>query len=276
MIIVVLIVLGLVFGSFVNALVWRLHEQETRDKKANQTSSEAYSILRGRSMCPCCHHTLAAKDLVPVLSWLGLHGRCRYCHKPISSQYPAVELLTGFLFVLSYVVWPYGLDTLGVLLFVLHSVAVVLFMALAVYDLHWFLLPNKLVYPLIAVAVLQVGLLAIWRHDWNLVWAPVLAVAVIFGLFWGLFQASRGEWIGGGDVKLALALGLLAGSALRAVLVIFFASLIGTAVGLPDLMSKKGNKKRHRVPFGPPLLLAAYIVILFGSQMVTWYEGIIY
>ncbi len=106
----VVAVLGVIFGSFVNALVWRLHEREELRAQLTELSSrkrfsvkrlnalssrlQALSVWRGRSMCPHCDHELAAKDLVPVLSWLSLRGRCRYCGKPISRQYPAVELLT--------------------------------------------------------------------------------------------------------------------------------------------------------------------------------------
>src|SRR4051812_13278636 len=100
MIIAVLIVFGLCLGSFVNALVWRVHEQEAA-KKPNKK----LSVLNGRSMCPHCEHELAAKDLIPVLSWLSLGGKCRYCHKPISKQYPLVELLTALLVVGSYIWW---------------------------------------------------------------------------------------------------------------------------------------------------------------------------
>ncbi|HEX7368051.1 MAG TPA: prepilin peptidase, partial [Candidatus Saccharimonadales bacterium] len=147
MIIVVLTVLGLIFGSFVNALVWRLHEQEGKSKKSRQQ----YSILNGHSMCPNCHHELAAKDLVPVLSWLWLRGKCRYCRKPISWQYPAVELMTGLLFVGSYLWWPLSLQGVGLFQFVVWLGFIVGFMALAVYDLRWFTLPNRIVYPLIAL-----------------------------------------------------------------------------------------------------------------------------
>src|SRR5580700_9634934 len=120
MIIVVLAVLGLCLGSFVNALVWRLHEQsnpkqKTKNKKqkAKQLSANELSILRGRSMCPDCHHQLAAKDLVPVISWLDLRGKCRYCHRPISIQYPLVELATAGLFVFSYFFWPLAFNGVG-------------------------------------------------------------------------------------------------------------------------------------------------------------------
>ena len=104
MIVLILFVFGLIFGSFVNAYVWRF-------KKRKNWVSE-------RSICPNCKHVLRAKDLVPVLSWLSLRGKCRYCKKPISAQYPAVELFTALLFALSYAFWPYSLTLLGWLAFI--------------------------------------------------------------------------------------------------------------------------------------------------------------
>src|SRR5690606_2157613 len=103
MIIIFLAILGLCVGSFVNALVWRLRMQESSGKKK---SDRKMSISRGRSMCPHCRHELSAVDLVPVFSWLFLGGKCRYCRKPISKQYPLVELVTSILFIASYVFWP--------------------------------------------------------------------------------------------------------------------------------------------------------------------------
>src|SRR5690348_8244818 len=115
MIVLLLGALGLGLGSFVNALVWRLHEQELAEEepkhkrakgKARQLSAKELSIVSGRSMCPDCHHELAPQDLIPVLSWLWLRGKCRYCSKPISWQYPLVELVTAALFIVSYLSWP--------------------------------------------------------------------------------------------------------------------------------------------------------------------------
>src|SRR5882762_114793 len=108
MIIVVLAILGLCFGSFVNAAVWRIYAQEqVKSKKLQVKKSTNLSIVNGRSVCPHCEHELAAKDLMPVFSWLSLGGKCRYCKKPISRQYPLVELLTAVLFVFSYLYWPF-------------------------------------------------------------------------------------------------------------------------------------------------------------------------
>jgi prepilin signal peptidase PulO-like enzyme (type II secretory pathway) len=140
MIIVFLCGLGLIFGSFVNALVWRLAKQEGLDageptpkKPKAKTSAKKsvattdYSITTGRSMCPQCHHTLAAKDLVPVLSWLSLRGKCRYCGQPISRQYPLVELLTGLLFMVFYLGWPFSLSGLHLVQFVYGLIYIVFF-----------------------------------------------------------------------------------------------------------------------------------------------------
>jgi prepilin signal peptidase PulO-like enzyme (type II secretory pathway) len=222
-------------------------------------------------MCPDCHHTLAAKDLVPVLSWLWLRGRCRYCHKPISWQYPAVELLTGLLFALSYVSWPHLFHGVGLFQFVVWLICVVFFVALAVYDLHWFLLPDRLVFPLTVLVGLQVLVSAVWLHSFAALWQPVVGAGLIFGLFWVLYQISKGQWIGGGDVKLAVALGLLAATPFRAFMVIFFASLLGTVVSIPLLARGKQGLKLH-IPFGPYLLAATYIVVLYGAHISTWYQ----
>jgi prepilin signal peptidase PulO-like enzyme (type II secretory pathway) len=274
MITAIFAVLGVILGSFVNALVWRLHEQEALAGKkgaAVAKKRQALSIAKGRSMCPHCGHELAAKDLVPVLSWVSLRGKCRYCHKPISWQYPAVEIFTGLLFGLSYLSWPFALHGAGLFQFVLWLGVVVLFVALAVYDLRWFLLPNRLVLPTTVLAVIEVVGTAVWLHSFSALWEPAVGALIIFGLFWGLYQVSKGAWIGGGDVKLAVALGLLAATPLHAFMVIFLASLLGTLGSIPTLMHGKSGLKRH-IPFGPHLLAATFIVVLYGADIVAWYE----
>lgn len=328
----IIFILGLVLGSFVNALVWRLREQDklaypelqdtNDDEPVNSTEpaalvipakagiqsklsrsdasssssrhaelvsasrskttgsrnkfgmtkakAEDYSIMRGRSMCPHCHHTLAAGDLVPVFSWLWLRGRCRYCHTRISWQYPVVELMTAALFVVSYVFWPLQLDALGVFRLVLWLIFVTGFVALAVYDLHWFELPDRIVWPLVVLAVLQTLIVFAVERDAGALVQAVLGAAVIAGLFGGLYVVSKGNWIGFGDVKLSLVLGLLAGTPGGAFLVIFLASIIGTLASLPLLLQGKHSLKKQ-IPFGPALLLATFIVVLFGAQIIDWY-----
>ncbi len=264
-------VCGLVLGSFVNALVWRLHEQAEPRKKTARVTKNDLSILKGRSMCPDCHHTLAARDLVPVFSWLLLRGRCRFCRKPISAQYPLIELLTALLLIGGYIAWPFGFGAQGIVQFVFFGIFTVFFVALAVYDVRWFLLPNRLVFPLIGIAAGRVLVLSIWQGDAMAAWSPIAGAAIVYGLFWGLYQVSKGEWIGGGDVKLVIALGLIAGSPVRALLVIFFASLLGTIVSIPLLFRGKSGLAQH-IPFGPYLLAACLIVVLYADRLIVWYQ----
>lgn len=278
--IVLLFVLGVIFGSFINALVWRLAQQEqllkigqrTKGKEQSKRAARDYSILRGRSMCPSCGHTLAARDLVPVLSWVILAGNCRYCKKPISRQYPLVELLTGLLFALVYEAMRHE-QYAGVL--VAYGCAyTVFFLALGMYDLKWFLLPDRLVYPLIAIAGSQVLLLAYLTSDWAILGGAVFGAATVFGIFGGIYAVSKGEWIGGGDVKLAIALGLIAGTPMLGLLVIFLASLLGTTASLPLLVRSRKKGLMTHLPFGPYLLGACFIVLLSGYRFIDWYQGL--
>ncbi len=286
MIILALIVLGLVLGSFVNAFVWRLHEQQKRalqpDKKKRSTTTETdshnLSILTGRSMCTHCGHELAARDLVPVLSYVWLRGKCRYCHKPIEDT-PLAELATPILCVGSYLWWPFDLSasgfSMGRVLFGFWLIVLVCFVILALYDLRWFLLPDKVVVPLSVVAGLDVAVQAVvFGGGWAVITDALWGVACIAGFFYLLYLFSRGTWIGFGDVKLGIALGLLVGGPLPALLLIFIASLLGSVVAVPLMLRGKAKATTH-VPFGPFLLAGAVIVMLFGEQITSWYLSLL-
>lgn len=265
--------LGLAFGSFVNALVWRIFQQDL-PKKKRAASDKDLSISTGRSMCPSCKHTLAWYDLLPVLSWVTLRGKCRYCQVAIGWQYPLVELATAGVFVGSYVYWPYSLT--GILeqtLFALWLIAVVLFMALLVYDIRWMLLPNRLIFPLITVAwAYAVVHIILADQPLKAVLESLCAVAVAGGIFYVLLQISDGKWIGGGDVKLGLALGLLLSTPQQSFLMLFLASVLGLLASLPALALHKYNLT-SRIPFGPFLITATILTVLFGVSIVDWYSA---
>jgi leader peptidase (prepilin peptidase)/N-methyltransferase len=287
-IILILIVLGLILGSFVNAVVYRLHIQ-TRQRKANSSKLKAakhlsstkrankYSIISGRSMCTHCHHELHAIDLVPVFSWLTLGGKCRYCHKSISAQYPVVEILTAALFVISYLYWPTNLGTTifsqSSSIFYFWLIFLIGLVALNVYDIKWFLLPNKIMYPLLGLALIQSLVLVVSKgggtHE---IWQIVLSFAIGGGLFYLLFQVSGGKWIGGGDVKLGWLLGLILAVPSLTLLMIFAASLLGTFVSLPLMVTKKISRTTH-IPFGPFLIAGTIISRLFGAAIINWYRS---
>lgn len=269
--------LGLCFGSFVNALVWRLYQQsktKNRKSKTGKLQSSNYSILKGRSMCPSCKHVLAWYDLIPVLSWLGLGGRCRYCKKPISWQYPVVELAMAVVFVFSYIWWPGGLHHTGDwVLFVTWLAVSVGLLALLVYDARFMILPNRIIYPVFMIAAVGrlIYIIGFAPHKWHdfLFW--MASVAVASGIFWVLFVVSNGKWIGFGDVRLGLITGTVLADPAKSFLMIFLGSILGTLFILPALALGK-KKLTSKLPYGPFLITATFITVLFGSNILHWYK----
>ncbi len=268
MLILIWFLLGLFFGSFVNALVWRVHEQSGKKKKHPELS-----IVNGRSMCTHCKHQLAWYDLIPLFSWLSLAGKCRYCRKPIGWQYPVVELTLAVLFAVSYLLIPDTTqsDLLTGFQFAAWLVILTGFLALIIYDFRWMLLPNRIVYPLIVVAGVLASVNIIFGGGWSLLLATIYSVIIAGGIFFLLFQLSGGRWIGGGDVNLGVIIGLLLQNPLQAFLVLLLASCIGTVVILPGLMLKKITTK-SRIPFGPFLIIATIFVYLVGESLIEWYK----
>lgn len=280
MLVVVLVIVGMALGSFVNALVWRVHEQQAISGKKHPNQADKHrlkrlSILTGRSMCLSCGHELSVKDLIPVFSWLSLQGKCRYCGAQIPDS-PIAELVVPLLFVASYIYWPWLLsDAVSWAIFILWSACLVGFVALTLYDLRWYLLPNRIVFPLAALGLTYRVLLAVQAgHEWlSVLLGGVYGVILLAGLFYLLFVISHEQWIGGGDVKLAVPLGLLAGGPAAALLVLFLASSGGTLAAVPLLL--RGKPLRHaRIPFGPFLISATIVAVLFSGSIVGWYTGL--
>jgi leader peptidase (prepilin peptidase) / N-methyltransferase len=272
LIVIALAVLGLIMGSFVNALVWRVHKQQELEDKKDKQSKELFpklSIVNGHSMCSHCHHPLAPKDLIPVVSWVWLRGKCRYCHRKIEDT-PVAELLTALLFVISYIFWPSGLRGFGLAEFGIWLAFIVGFVALAIYDICWYLLPDRIVFPLVVLAVVEVLVhILFFGGSWPLFIATVWGVLIASGFFFVLYQVSNGKWIGGGDVKLGLVLGILLGGPLNSIFLLFLSSLLGTIVSIPLLVRRKA-KRGILIPYGPFLLMAAFIIMLFGARMQDW------
>jgi prepilin signal peptidase PulO-like enzyme (type II secretory pathway) len=269
--IIVFAVLGLAFGSFVNALVWRVHEQAKKKK----LKSVNLSIVNGRSVCVHCKHVLAWNDLIPVFSWLFLHGKCRYCKKPIEDS-PLVEVSMALVFILSYVLWPKDINAGGqwVLLITWLAVSVGL-MALLVYDAKWMMLPNRILYPTFFIAAVGrlVYLTGFESHKGRALLAWLLSVAVASGIFWLLFMVSKGRWIGYGDVRLGLITGTVLADPAKSFLMIILGSLLGTLFILPALALGKKNLA-SKLPYGPFLIGATLLVVLFGDKIIDWYTNL--
>jgi prepilin signal peptidase PulO-like enzyme (type II secretory pathway) len=183
-----------------------------------------------------------------------------------------VELLTASLFVVSYIWWPFDLHGFQVGVFVWWLLLLVGLMALTVYDLRWYLLPIRILYPS-GVAGFVMTFIAVINADSpaRAILNAVLAVAIGGGIFYVLFQVSKGKWIGGGDVKLGWLLGLVAGTPGRAVLFIFIGSVLGSLVSVP-LLANGRMKRSSVIPFGPFLIAGLVITVLFGADILNWYQ----
>jgi leader peptidase (prepilin peptidase)/N-methyltransferase len=247
-------VLGLLIGSFLNVVVWRVPRGE--------------SIVSPPSACPRCGHAIRAYDNVPVVSWLVLRGRCRDCGEPISRRYPLVEGATGVLFALA--AWFTGLSwTLPALLY-LVAVSV----ALALIDLDAHRLPDAIVLPSYAVA-LALLTLAAWNPGGTPAWgalgrAVLGALSLLVVYLVGRAVYPRG--MGLGDVKLAGDLGLYLGWFGWAPLVVgwFAAFVFGGLFSLGLLATRRAGRKSG-IPFGPWMLAGAMVGIVAGRAVGAWY-----
>lgn len=265
--IIVIAFLGLMLGSFTNALVWRVHEQA---KQKNRVKKNELSVLKGRSMCPSCRHTLSAKDLVPVVSWVLLKGRCRYCKAKIGWQYPIVELAGCGMFALSYAFWPYTVDSVfhGTI-FAVWLLLCVIFLALATYDIKWLTLPSSIVYTALAVGITFTVLQSYNSGDYSILLSGVAASIMYGGFFYILYQLSGGKWIGGGDVRLGFVLGMVLGIQ-KSVVSLMLASYSACVVILILVILKKYHSKM-KLPFGPFLLAASIGAFLWGETIINAY-----
>lgn len=247
-----ILVVGLCLGSFVNAFVWRLK------KKRNW--------ITGRSECSSCRHKLGFLDLVPVFSYLLLKGRCRYCKMPIQDT-PLVEVGMGVALLISYQYWPFGFDAIDSIRFGLWVISLVLLMTMFVYDLRWMILPDKLTRALLAIAGVQAVILLIYGEiSSNDIPSILLSVLVGGGIFHLIYEYSKGKYIGGGDVKLGYAYGLLLLDPLLSWMTLTIASLLGSVIAL-GLIATKRKSISAKLPFGPLLILGLFVSMLFGQEI---------
>lgn len=276
--------LGAVFGSFAGAQVWRLRARQlVQDKKEGEPYNKAeHARLKGlagrsqakdRSECLSCGHALSWRDMVPVLSWAALKGRCRYCKKSIGKFEPMLELLTAALFVASYLFWPLGLNDLTECgLFGLWLAIIVVLVILAAYDFKWQLLPDTLNFTFIGLSF--VFLSYRWfLHPGQLdILSVIGSLGLLSGLYAVLYFASKGAWIGFGDIKLGVGLALLLGDWSLAFFALFLANLIGLVFVLPGLLSKSLDGK-SRIAFGPLLIAGTLLSFWFGGYFIEWLLG---
>ncbi len=253
MLIIFFFILGTVWGSFLNCLVYRL-----KNKKS----------MWGRSFCPHCKHTLGFWDLFPLFSYLFLKGRCRYCRRKIDIQYFLVELFTGFVFALGY--WFYFVYQAGFLnniLFLTFYLVISLFLiVIFIYDLKYYLVLDVVVWPAIIISFLF-NFLTGHISLFNLLLAGGGGV-----LFFGLqFIVSKGKWVGGGDILIGLLAGFIVGWP-NIIIAIFTAYILGSVIGI-FLLSTRKKQWSSPIPFGPFLVFGIFLSMLFGNIIQNWYLG---
>lgn len=275
LVIVTLALLGALLGSFAVAQVWRLRAQQLVEDKQQGESVDTKELKRlkgllrpliqDRSECLSCHTRLAWYDLVPILSWLSLGGRCRYCKAPIGATEILAEVGLAAVFVISYIVWPYSLNSGGqVISFALWLVACVVGVILFAYDAKWYLLPFSLNITLMILGILYLGSQILLNGQELSVVSLGAAVLLLGGLYL-LFSVFG--WVGMGDGILGIGLALFLSNWQLAFLTLFIANLLGCLMIIPLYIAKKLHPKA-KIPFGPFLILATFISMLFGHYIL--------
>ena len=240
-----LFILGLFIGSFLNVLIYRIPRGE--------------SVVWPGSHCAQCGHGLKPLDLVPVVSYLLLRGRCRYCGTKISLRYPLVELLTAFSFLLVYLQYGYSVQTAA------GCVLVAMLVVVTFTDIDEGIIPDVITYP---------GMLIGLAFSFFTIGIKSALFGMLgFGLVFFLIALLSRGGMGGGDVKLVAVIGAFVGP-LHSVLVFILSSLAGGlwAIGL---LLFRGAGRKTEVRFGPFLALAALLVFLYGQQPLDFYLGLI-
>ncbi|MBI3523414.1 MAG: prepilin peptidase [Betaproteobacteria bacterium] len=264
------LLLGLMVGSFLNVVIYRLPLMMQRDWQAQCAElreetppvQEKLSLALPRSRCPQCGHAISALENIPILSWLILRGRCRGCKASISVRYPLIEALTGLLS--AYAGWRFGLTlaTAGALLFVWAMIA------LTFIDFDTQLLPDDITLPLLWAGLL----LNLGGGFVDLKSAVIGAMAgylALWSVYWGFKLTTGKEGMGYGDFKLLAAIGAWFGWQLLP-LTILFSSVVGAIVGIGlIILTRRGRD--IPIPFGPYLATAGIIALFWGKPLTQAY-----
>lgn len=245
---VIIFILGLAAGSFVNVIVARHNNKD--------------SALMGRSKCPHCQHKLMWYNLIPIFSFIWLKARCAYCGKSISPQYLIVELLGGIGFL---VLFSTGLSTV---IFIWLAILFSISLAIGAYDIKYLILPDSFLLAFLLWLIL--GNVLFWRDT---IVIGVLSGFILASFFLVLFLVSKGKWIGGGDIKLGALLGFwLAWPDIAIMFMITY--ILGALIALALLLFKKASRN-SQLPFAPFMLSSSFIVFLWGQEILDWYINLI-
>ena len=232
---------GIIIGSFVNVLILRIPIKE--------------SVALTRSHCMTCGHVLSWSELVPLFSYLFLGGKCRHCKTHISAQYPIVEALNGILYVILYLACGISIEC------ILYCLCASALLALSVIDWRTHEIPIGF-----NIFILLLGLIRLVTDIGN--WSQyVIGLFAVSGFLFLLFLITKGRGIGGGDIKLMAATGLLLGWQLN-IIAFLLGCVIGSIIHLSIMAIKKAGRE---LAFGPYLSAGVFVAMIWGEQLVSWY-----
>ncbi len=243
---IILFLYGITIGSFLNVCICRLPKKE--------------NIVTTRSHCTSCGYQLKWYDLIPLFSWVALGGRCRKCKARISVQYPVIEALNGVLWLTIFFVYGISIET------ALYCVMASALLALSVIDFRTYEIPFGFNLMIAALGLIRV---LTDLPNWTAYVIGFFAVSVPLYL---LYFVTKGRGIGGGDIKLMAAAGLLLGWKLAAFLI---GCVLGSVIHVIRMRvaDAKGSKAEHVLAMGPYLSAGIFIAALWGDRIVTWYLG---
>jgi leader peptidase (prepilin peptidase) / N-methyltransferase len=239
-------IIGAILGSFYNVVIYRLPRK--------------LSISRGTSFCPTCKHRIMPLELIPIVSFIFLKGKCAHCHTPISMRYPVIEFITGLTFLMSYLRFGFTLST--IIAMVLASICIIVAMididTMEIFDRF-----HIMILILATVTIWQVSTLGFTSHliGFFIISVPLYIIAIL----------TNG--IGGGDIKLMAVSGLLLGY--QATIVAFFiGAILGGSVAVYLLITKQTQMK-SLIAFGPYLCIGVFLAFLYGLELFNWYINLI-
>ena len=245
-------ILGLVIGSFLNVIIYRLPNKTFFSNK--------------RSYCPKCNNVLKWYDLIPVVSYIILLGKCRNCRDKISIRYPIVEIINALCYALIF--YAYGITALSVIYMIMSSTLIVM----SFIDIDTMEIPNGLILFLIILGVISL-INTIFFNAPFIWWEHLIGAVSVSGFLYLVFLLTRGG-IGGGDIKLMFAVGLIIGYKLI-ILSAFIGIIIGGILGIAALAINKNINRKSQLPLGPSLAMGIFITLFIGDRLINWYLGLL-
>lgn len=247
---ILIFLLGMCFGSFLNVLEWRIKNK--------------ISLFEKRSKCPECKQKIFWYDNIPIFSFLFLCGHCRHCKKKISLQYPIVEFLMGLFFVIVF----YFFNDQKLVEIVKYLFIVWILFFVFIYDFKYLEVLDEIILP--AILIIFVWNLTILNYSWKNMF---LAIIIGGGFFFLQYILSRGSWVGGGDIRIGILMGVIL-SWPNILAGLFFAYILGAIINLGLIFLKK-RKLKDQTAFGTYLSIATFLIIFCGDKIVNWYLNLL-